>query len=272
MERWERTLWLREIAQENEEFIAWGGYETGGVRHDFSSRIRECRLFPEEEHEALVTSARGRLSDTAAEISVVAGDTLAHAQAAVLNFADAYEPGGAYLCGSAAQEECLCRASTLYASLSSRAALPMYEVNRKRRGPEADTFLISPYVEIFRTPMDEGYVLRQEVRTCAVITCAAPDLHSTSWGLAEPVVREVMRRRMRAFLAAAALMEYRSLTLGAWGCGAFGHDAAHVAEDFHAVLVEEGWQSLFDRIVFAVYGDEGPGRYNREAFQKVFGQ
>lgn len=271
MDRTERTRWLRDVAAENERLLARGWYEADGARHAFSPRIREAVWFPEAAQAALAAEEGKRRTDARAEMRMVSGDTMAHAEEAVLNFADAYTPGGAYLAGSAAQEECLCRESTLYASLASEAAAPMYAANRARRGPESDGFLISPWVEIFRAPMEAGYALLSAPRVCAVVTCAAPDLSSSSRGLPPAAVRETVRRRMRAFLAAARRMGYRSLTLGAWGCGVFGHDAADMAADFHTVLVEEGWQSLFRRIIFAVYAEDAAGRYNLAAFRDVFG-
>ena len=271
MDRAERTRRLRAVAAENERLIAQGWYETDGVRHAFSPRIRGCVLFPEVGHGALIAAEGAARTEARAEIRVVSGDTMAHAEEAVLNFADAYTPGGAYLAGSAAQEECLCRESTLYASLASEAAAPMYAANRARRGPESDTFLVTPHAEIFRAPMEAGYALLPEPRVCAVLTCAAPDLSSSSRGLPPAAVRETVRRRLRALLAAAHRMGYRSLTLGAWGCGVFGHDAADMAEDFRAVLIEERWQSLFRRITFAVYAEDAAGRYNLAAFRCAFG-
>lgn len=271
MDRMERTRWLRDVAAENERLLAQGWYEAGGMRHAFSPRIRACVLFPEEGHGALIAAEGAARTEARAEIRVVSGDTMAHAEEAVLNFADAYTPGGAYLAGSAAQEECLCRESTLYASLTSETAAPMYAANRARRGPESDGFLFSPYVEIFRAPMEAGYAPLPAPRRCAVVTCAAPDLSSSSARLPRSAVRETVRRRLRALLAAAHRMGYRSLTLGAWGCGVFGHDAADMAADFHRVLVEERWQSLFRRITFAVYAEDEAGRYNLEAFREVFG-
>lgn len=271
MERRKRTMWLRAVAAENEAWIARGGYEAGGVFHAFSPRIREAVWFPAEAQAALIEKEGALRTDARAEMRVAAGDSMAHAEEAVLNFADAYTPGGAYLAGSAAQEECLCRESTLYASLTSEAAAPMYAANRARRGPESDGFLFSPYVEIFRAPMEAGYAPLPAPRRCAVVTCAAPDLSSSSARLPRSAVRETVQRRMRAFLAAARRMGCASITLGAWGCGVFGHDAADMAADFHRVLVEERWQSLFRRITFAVYAEDEAGRYNLEAFREVFG-
>lgn len=48
------------------------------------------------------------------EISVVNADSFEYLSDLVMNFANAYHPGGGYKSGACAQEECLCRQSTLY--------------------------------------------------------------------------------------------------------------------------------------------------------------
>ncbi len=65
--------------------------------------------------------------------------------AMVLNFANAHKPGGGFLLGANAQEESLCRCSTLYASISSQAAAEMYRSNNLHPRPlESDYMLDSP--------------------------------------------------------------------------------------------------------------------------------
>lgn len=268
----------REIAAENHTLIRQNFYETAGVRHEFSPRIREVLLFPSHLREAVTDFVSRGLSDKPAKISVTAGDSFSAESEAVLNFANAFTPGGGYLGGSGAQEETLCRESTLYASISSRAAASMYEENRRLGSPFAShTFLISPYVEIFRASQDEDYALLPRIRKTAVITSAAPDLSRARSGLSARELRTLMRDRIRYFLAGAALLGYQSLTLGAWGCGAFRHDAADVAEDFRTVLVTERWQSLFTEITFAVFVRKVTVRreieeYNWKCFREAFGE
>ena len=69
----------------------------------------------------------------------------------VLNFANAHFAGGGfYLCANA-QEESICRRSTLYASLKSSEAKRFYRENNFHiRCAEADALIYSPNVIIFR--------------------------------------------------------------------------------------------------------------------------
>lgn len=47
----------------------------------------------------------------------------------VMNFANAHKPGGGFELGATAQEEALCRCSTLIASIGSAKAKEMYQYN-----------------------------------------------------------------------------------------------------------------------------------------------
>ena len=79
----------------------------------------------------------------------------------VMNFANAHHPGGGFLLGANAQEESLCRCSTLYASLTSETASEMYRYNNSRISKvESDYMLLSPDVVVLR---DEYYNLLESV-------------------------------------------------------------------------------------------------------------
>ena len=69
----------------------------------------------------------------------------------VLNLANPVHPGGGVRKGSKAQEEDLCRKSSLLVSLESRNALPYYEYNRSLYTyMGSDAVIIHPQVEIIK--------------------------------------------------------------------------------------------------------------------------
>lgn len=181
----------------------------------------------------------------------------------VMNFANARHPGGGFLHGARAQEEDLCRSSTLYASLSSRAAKAMYRYNRVHAAPEdSDFMLLSPEVLVVR---ERGRFLPKP-RRVAVATVAAPNRNGRAGKLKDDEIAAVLHQRLRRFFCMAAQRGYRDLVLGAWGCGAFGNDPRMVAKIFHELLFTEGFAWVFRKVSFAILG----GGKNYEAFVSVF--
>lgn len=185
----------------------------------------------------------------------------------VMNFADALTPGGRFLYGAATQEESLCRTSTLYASLTSPEAAEMYRYHRKHPSPtDSDYMLLSPEVCVFRDAkgqlLDQPYFL-------AVISAAAPDRRTRAAMISQEKLDGVIKRRLRNLFTVAALHGYRSLVLGAWGCGAFGNDTGHVAECFYELLVEEGYAGLFGEVTFAILHDCAKRKIFQGYFSKI---
>ncbi len=184
----------------------------------------------------------------------------------VMNFANAHHPGGGFRLGANAQEESLCRCSTLYASLTSERASEMYQHNNKHLNKvESDYMLLSPNVAVFR---DERYNLLESVSIMGVITIPAPNRRGAAFLANKELIRETFIRRIRIFLLVSAKYGYKNLVLGAWGCGAFGNDPKDVAEYFKYVLVDEEYGKCFDEVCFAIYGSEN-GK-NITAFRKTF--
>lgn len=203
-------------------------------------------------------------------ITVTAEDSFAaaarYSHALVLNFANAHHAGGGFLLGANAQEESLCRCSTLYASLTSDAAKEMYRYNNTHLSAvESDYMLLSDPVCVFRSA--NGELLDTPFQS-AVITAPAPNRRGAAVMASAGTVRNTFLRRIRMILAIAAEQRYRSVILGAWGCGAFGNDPKTVAEVFWEVLVSERFGTAFDEVCFAVYGN--PQGKNYRAFASVF--
>lgn len=265
-----------DVYMENRKIIQQGFYEMDGktVHLNFAPEKYQSVevLTPErirgitEDSEKLEQASFGRLKDC--DIQVVNADSYQHKTELVMNFANALCPGGGYLVGAMAQEECLCRESTLYASLSSDAASEMYAANRNNENVfDTDYMLLSPCVDVFRNASLE---LLETPYTVAVMTVAAPNLNDRKVGaVSRDDIAEYMKRRIRQYLKCSAYYGYRTITLGAWGCGAFGHDARNVAGYFREVVVDEGFCRYFDRILFAVY-DATARQYNYNSFKEAF--
>lgn len=184
----------------------------------------------------------------------------------VMNFANAHNPGGGFLMGANAQEEALCRCSTLYESISSKKASEMYHYNNTHlSNVESDYMLLSPVVSVFR---DEKFELLKKPVQVAVITIPAPNRFGAALFASGKTIEETMLRRIRIMLRIAAKKGYRNLVLGAWGCGAFGNKPEEVSGYFKKVLVEEAYGKCFEKVCFAIYG-KTDGR-NIQAFRETF--
>lgn len=182
---------------------------------------------------------------------------------AVLNFASAANPGGGVTHGASAQEECLCRCSTLYNCLNTKKMWDaFYTPHRKNHNPlHNDDIIYTPGVTVIK---DDDYNLLEQAFAVDVITCAAPNLRECPY----VPIQALHEQRARKILSIGAKEEADILILGAFGCGAFCNDPSIVAEAYKKVLPE--YMHHFRTIEFAVYcrpGDE----LNYRAFEEKIG-
>lgn len=249
-----------EIAQKTLDIIKTNEYiveDKKTVLSDSPQLLRGVVVYtPQKVAEALDELEKNQ-REFSCEINVDMLDSLTSAKVngvgkvLVLNFANAYRPGGGFLRGAIAQEEAICRCSSLYASISSEQATEMYEYNKSHITQEgSDYALLSPDVRVFR---DCSCNLLSMPYSVSVLTAAAPDLFDEAYELREPRLGEVMRHKIKSVIAIAAQNSYDTLILGAWGCGAFGHNAKDMAEDFYDVLVNQNYKRFFKRIAFSIY-------------------
>ena len=196
----------------------------------------------------------------------------------VLNFASATNPGGGVKNGSSAQEESLCRCSTLYPCLNE-----MYEVfyqphRNTHNALYNDDCIFTPGVKVFKSDGDFAESLpKNEWWDMDVITCAAPNLRAVPSNSMNPCagvkaeisnddLRELLRKRIGRIFAVAINSGADALILGAFGCGAFRNPPKLVAEIFEEYTSK--YKGCFDVIEFAVYHREHE-KGNYEAFVKA---
>lgn len=166
----------------------------------------------------------------------------------VLNFASSTSPGGGVETGASAQEECLCRVSTLYPCLKDKAMWErFYAPHRAARNPlHNDDIIYTPGVVVIK---DDDYNLLSEPFVVDVITCAAPNLYE--YVISPETLFAIHERRARRIMAVAAQNGAEVLILGAFGCGAFRNDPNVVASAYQLVVPE--LLSHFSTVEFAVY-------------------
>lgn len=180
---------------------------------------------------------------------------------AVLNFASATNPGGGVENGASAQEECLCRVSTLYPCLTEQKMMDCFYTPHRKNGNALhnDDIIYTPNVLVIK---DDDHNLLSEPFSVDVISCAAPNLRerpSNRYNTGDTIKAQISdnellalhEKRARKIFASAIANNVEVLILGAFGCGAFCNDPYIVARAYKNVLPE--FEQYFQTIEFAIY-------------------
>ncbi|MDR1643925.1 MAG: TIGR02452 family protein [Clostridiales bacterium] len=184
----------------------------------------------------------------------------------ILNFASARKPGGGFLNGAIAQEECLSQSSNLYQSLLE--APKFYEKNKANVSSiYLDYMIYSKGVVFIR---DDTGPFWRTLLTANVLTVPAVNMGQYIAKGIGPVkdAQNAMKSRISKLLRAFAAEGDKRLILGAFGCGVFKNEPALVSSFFKDALEGEGLAHYFDEIYFAIPGCTS---YNFRAFEKIFG-
>lgn len=187
----------------------------------------------------------------------------------VLNFASASNPGGGVVHGSSAQEECICRCTTLYPCLNLSAMWDaFYMPHRKADNPLYNNDCIyTPNVCVFKSDTNFPEPLpKAEWWNVNILTCAAPNLRerpsnamnpnagSTAAKISATELEKLLTSRIRRIFEVAVANGNEVLILGAFGCGAFRNPPELVARVFWKVM--QVYLCYFETIEYAVYHTE----------------
>lgn len=189
---------------------------------------------------------------------------------AIHNFASATNPGGGVKYGSRAQEEALCRCSTLYPVLNTEDNWKQfYAVNREKDNSlHDDACIYSPEIIVCKSDIDHPARLpRDKWDLVDVITIAAPNLHSLT--ISDEELFALQETRIRHMFTVVAHHGAEIFVTGAFGCGAFCNNPEVVAQAYEKVLYE--FDGYFKEVVFAIYC-RPQETVNFETFKKHLGK
>ncbi|MCC8195684.1 MAG: TIGR02452 family protein [Ruminococcus sp.] len=293
-EREKRRLDNIRILEDTLGILEKGSYEKDGkeISLRFSAaEMEEAKVYLSEDIEATEKSAPVTETHEERDISRIFGceneDALVLAKkrylemkeagdfspkVLVLNLASATEPGGRTRKGASAQEEDLCRRSSLLLSLESENAKKYYDYNNARKTHMgSDGIVMSENVEVIKNHSSETLT---EPFPISVMTCAAPMIRMGLEGMTQEEYESMLETRIRGMLTVAATEKYRHLILGAFGCGIYGNDASLVSRLFYEAIMSFSYagktaEALFDSIDFAVLCKPEKD-YNYKEFCKYF--
>jgi uncharacterized protein (TIGR02452 family) len=251
-----------EIAKDTLEILEKGFYiNNKGERIDISSIQQKAtdntRLYKPEELDELLAGSN-KVNNFHTQYEVTNETTLDAARRLVamgvddalcLNFASAKNPGGGFLGGALAQEECIARASGLYPCL-----LKAPEYYAYHRGLDtclySDHMIYSPQVPILK---DEDGALLDDAVCVTVVTSPAVNAGVVRSREADNIdkIMPVMRTRIQKLLALCLNRQHTTLILGAWGCGVFQNDPEEISQLFYEALTGP-FAGQFKKVVFAV--------------------
>lgn len=194
---------------------------------------------------------------------------------AVLNMANSFVPGGAYVEGAAAQEENMFRRTDCHFRITDS----LFDRDSERYTPEMTRLLTAGdgfvYLDVaqprvcIRGAEDRGlddlgypWLTAAQVFPFYELRAAACDLRDGS-----PFDPDEMRKRIAAQFATLARHGIRHAVLSAFGCGAFGNPAQEVAQIYREEIANRS--DDFSMIAFAIIS-AGYGPDNYRLFAEVF--
>lgn len=201
----------------------------------------------------------------------------------VLNFASATNPGGGVANGSSAQEEALCRCSTLYPCLNVRELYEkFYQPHRDTGNPLYNNDCIyTPEVIVFKSDTSYPKLMpEKDWYKLDILTCAAPNLRNNPSNYMNPdagayaafimedKLYELLVKRIERIFRIANANGAEVLILGAFGCGAFRNPPEVVARAFKTV--QDNCKNYFDIIEYAIYCRDYETA-NYDSFSRIIG-
>ncbi len=207
----------------------------------------------------------------------------------VHNFASATNPGGGVVHGSSAQEEALCRCSTLYPNINHESVFNNFHKRHRELLKKSlmdakynDDCIFTPNVVVFKTDTNNPEIMAEkDWYNVDIITCAAPNLREKPSNAMNPnsgnqriVISDMdllnlHKKRLGRILEIAKKEKAEVVILGAFGCGAFSNPPNIVVEAMYDVLIKYRYDfKIIELAVFCSPRDTA----NFDAFNRRLGK
>lgn len=243
-----------------------------GLSDAVKNSINKQRMYPEAEKiEIEKNSNRNCRTIISTKRSFEAAESYAKEgkKVCVLNFASATNPGGGVKNGSSAQEEALCRCSTLYSCLDIKSNWKCFYLPHREDGDPLynDDLIYTPEVLVVKSDVSFPEKLpEREWYKVDVVTCAAPNLRSVPSNRMNPMaggkaasitldgLYVLQKKRIDKIFRVAIANGADVLVLGAFGCGAFCNPPEVVAKAFYDI--QKNYEKYFDVVEYAIFCTE----------------
>ena len=262
---------------EREQFLTQAIFATQKKTRMYKAPLEELdRPEPSEGNCQITVSARRTL-----EAAYGLAGEYPNSRIGALNFASATNPGGGVIRGSNAQEECICRCTTLYPCLNvDKLRKGYYNVHRQRHSAlYTNACIYTPDIVCIKSDTAWPELLpKEQWLTLDMISCAAPNLRARSFSnmnllagdavdITDEALEELLTERVKGIFQVATCHGIDVLVLGAFGCGAFWNPPEVAAKAFVAALEE--YHAYFQAVEFAVYCSP-KDMHNYNVFREVF--
>lgn len=283
--------------QNREVFRAWGYMTEEGEfisLGDKAAFLSATKVYGEPFAHGAKKNAYGKLETDCINadcVEVAKGLLKIGYNPAILNLASRHHACGGYDSGAGAQEESLCRVSTLSQSLYQYFDPSLKCVREAEVEPRGNAYpldinfggIYSPGVTFFRHGPVKGFEFRKKPFRCGVISVAALNFRGNTRYVNEelkykaadggftPEGDAVQMNKIRTIFRIALVNGHDSLVLGAFGCGAFRLPPEAVVEQFSRVLYEPEFECCFRAVVFAILSNPGDAQGKFAPFYHFFG-
>lgn len=188
---------------------------------------------------------------------------------ALLNFASGTHPGGGVLTGANAQEESICRASTLYKCLNDESGNlyeSFYGYHKQLGNLYSDRIIYSPNVLVFKNDDKENTLLdKNDWYKINIISSSAPNLRNEQ--ISDNDLYNIILTRIKNIFEVALDNDIEILILGAFGCGAFSNNTLVNAKAFKLICDE--YKKYFKMIIFAIPDENEEKSANYRIFENI---